>query len=383
MLPRLKKDISFYRKIRMSLGLIGVLPFLFTIYLISTESHAPTPNTFLFISSALVFFSMLMGFNLLRSSSDQMMNLVEKTAIPESGILEELEDLNVEGELKDIASNFNSVVEQLNRAKRDLQSGSYQLQEFASNLSESYEYLENENRLRDQLCRYVGKDLVDKLVTSKDSRLLKNERKSITVLFADIRAFTALSEYMEPEDVVDMLNEFFSVMTEILFKYDGMLDKFVGDQIMAVFGHRCKERDGARSAVRAAMEMQKATVALMRTRAHRGLPIFQIGIGINTGSAILASVGGNNRQDYTVIGDMVNSTARLEKHALGREIVIGERTRNHLPANMNLSVRQEIRVKNRSTPLICYRLRPTRKKVIQVATARQSIRPAIPSIVTC
>ena len=381
MLPRLKKDISFYRKIRMSLGLMGVLPFLLTIYLISTESHVP--NTFLFTSSALVLFSMLMGFNLLRKSSDQMMSLVEKTAIPESGILEELEDLNVDGELKDIASNFNSVVEQLNRAKRDLQCGSYQLQEFASNLSESYEYLENENKLRNQLCRYVGKDLVDKLVTSKDSRLLKNERKSITVMFADIRAFTALSEYMEPEDVVDMLNEYFSVMTEILFKYDGMLDKYVGDQIMAVFGHRCSERDGARSAVRAAMEMQKATVALMRTRAHRGLPIFQIGIGINTGSAILASVGANNRQDYTVIGDTVNTTARLEKHALGREIVIGERTRNHLPAGINLSVRQELRMRNRSTPLVCYRLRPTRKKVVQVATTRQSIRPAIPSIVTC
>lgn len=381
MLPRVKKGISFYRKIRVSLGLMGILPFLLMIYLIIKGSH--TPNTFLFVSSALVLFSILMGFNLLRKSSDQVMNLAEKTAIPESGILKELEDLNVDGELKDIASNFNSVVEQLNRAKRDLQSGSYQLQEFASNLSESYEYLENENNLRTQLCRYVGKDLVDKLVISKDSRLLKNERKNVTVMFADIRAFTALSEYMEPEDVVAMLNEFFSVMTEIIFKYNGMLDKYVGDQLMAVFGHRCKEKGGARSAVRAALEMQKATVTLMRSRARRGLPIFQIGIGINTGSAILGSVGADNRQDYTVIGDTVNTTARLEKHALGREIIIGERTRNHLPAKMNLSVRQELRMKNRSTPLVCYRVRPARKKIVQVATARQPIRSAIPSIATC
>lgn len=377
----LNKDISCYRKIKLSLALMGVLPFLLTVYLFSIESHTPSALTILFL--VLVLFSMLVGFNLLRKASNQMSNLIARTAIPESGILEELEDLKVDGELKDIASNFNSVVEQLNRAKRDLQSGSYQLQEFASNLSESYEYLENENRLRDQLCRYVGKDLVNKLIVSKDNRLLKNERKSITVMFADIRAFTALSEYMEPENVVAMLNEYFSVMTRILFKYDGMLDKFVGDQIMAVFGHRCSEGEGARSAVRAAMEMQKATVALMRTRARKGLPIFQVGIGINTGSAILASVGANNRQDYTVIGDTVNITAKLEKHALGREILIGERTRKHLPARMALSVRQELRIKNRSTPLVCYRLRPNRKRAVQAATAKKSFRSAIPSIVTC
>lgn len=312
-----------------------------------------------------------------------MVNLAKKTAIPDSGILEELADLNVDGELKDIASNFNSIIEQLNQAKRDLQSRSYQLQEFASNLSESYEYLENENRLRDKLCRYVGKDLVNKLVTSKDSRLLKNERKIVTVMFADIRSFTALSEYMEPEDVVDMLNEYFSLMTDILFKYDGMLDKFVGDQIMAVFGHRCDERKGARSAVRAALEMQKATVSIMRARAQKGLPIFQVGIGINTGSALLASVGAVHRQDYTVIGDTVNTTAKLEKRALGQEILIGERTRNHLPANMNISTRQELPMKNRSTPLVCYRLSPTRKKVAQVNQIKQPIPTSFPSVATC
>lgn len=375
------KDISGYRKAKIILALMGVLPVLLTVYLLSTSS--PTPSALLMFSSALVLFSMLVGFNLLRKSSDQVSTLAEKTAIPESGIPEGLNDLNVDGELKDIASNFNSVVEQLSQAKRDLQCGSYQLQEFASNLSESYKYIENENRLRDQLCRYVGKDLVNKLVVAKDNRLLKNERKSITVMFADIRAFTALSEHMDPEDVVTMLNDYFSVMTDILFKYDGMLDKFVGDQIMAIFGHRCSERKGARSAVRAAMEMQKATVVLMRKRARKGLPIFQVGIGINTGRAILASVGATNRQDYTVIGDTVNITAKLEKHALGREIVIGERTRKHLPAKMNISSQQELQLKNRSTPLICYRLRPTRKKATRVATAKQSFRPAIPSAVTC
>jgi len=355
------QSISFYRKIRISLALMGILPFLLTVYLF-TKEFSNGPSTVMVLSAALVLFSMLMGFTLLRKSSDQMATLAQKTAIPDSGDLPDLKNLHVDGELNDIATNFNSVIEQLQSAKRDIQSRSFQLQAFASDLSESYEHLERENRLREKLYRYVGKDLVEKLMASGDGQLLKNERKSVTVMFADIRSFTTLSEYMEPEDVVAMLNEYFGEMTDILFKYNGMLDKFVGDQIMAVFGHISNERDGARSAVRAAMEMQKATVALMRARKKQGKPVFQVGIGINTGSAILASVGSTNRQDYTVIGDMVNTTARLEKHARGGEVVIGERSRRHLPKRMELGERKELRMRNRSTPIGCYVHRPVKSK---------------------
>jgi len=355
------QDISFYRKIKISLALMGILPFLLTVYLFSKEFDNG-PSTLMILCSALVLFSMLAGFTLLRKSSDQMTNLAAKTVIPDSGELPYIRNLNVDGELNDIATNFNTVVEQLQNAKRDIQSRSYQLQSFANELSESYESLEKENRLREKLCRYVGNDLVEKLMTSGDSQLLKNERKSVTVMFADIRSFTTLSEYMEPEEVVAMLNEFFEKMTDILFRYNGMLDKFVGDQIMAVFGHISNERDGARSAVRAAMEMQKATVALMKVRKRNRSPVFQVGIGINTGNAILASVGSCNRQDYTVIGDMVNTTARLEKHARGGEVVIGDRTRRHLPKQMDLGERKELRMRNRSTPIGCYIHNPVKSK---------------------
>ncbi len=371
------QNISFYRKIKISLALMGVLPFLLTVYLFSKE-FANGPSTLMTLSSALVLFSILLGFTLLRKSSDQVATLAAKTAIPDSGELPELMDLNVDGELNDIAVNFNSVVEQLQNAKRDIQSRSYQLQAFASDLSESYEHLERENRLREKLCRYVGNDLVEKLMASGDGQLLKNERKSVTVMFADIRSFTTLSEYMEPEEVVAMLNEYFGKMTEILFKYNGMLDKFVGDQIMAVFGHISNERDGARSAVRAAMEMQKATATLMKARARNRDPVFQVGIGINTGSAILASVGSSNRQDYTVIGDMVNTTARLEQHARGGEVVIGERTRRHLPKQMDLGERKELRMRNRSTPIGCYIQRPlvSKQEVAVVAPTAPAFVPA-------
>ncbi len=359
-----KQYISFYRKIKVSLALMGILPSLLVIYLFVQQQQ--TPTTIMILSAALILFSMLIGFTLLRKSSDQMRILAKKTAIPEvGGILQPL-DVRVEGELDDIATNFNTVVERLNEANRDIQRRRMQLQETTSDLYESYEHLEKENRLRNQLCRYVGTDLVEKLMLSQDSQLLKNERKVVTIMFADIRSFTALSEHMEPEEVVAMLNEFFSIMTDILFKYNGMLDKFVGDQIMAVFGHISDEISGARSAVRAGVAMQKATARLMRKRAKKNQPLFEIGIGINTGSAILASVGSDNRKDYTVIGDTVNTAARLESHAKGREIVIGERTCSHLPQKLPRSARQELKMRNRSEPLACYTLIADGNKKIKV-----------------
>lgn len=347
-----KQNISFYRRLKVSLALMGIIPFLVGVSLFTQPQ--PVPRTWFVICSALVLCSILMGFTLLRRSSDQMQILAQMTSLTDSSEVPEPIDINVEGELQDIVANFNTMVGRLNQANRDIQSRSVQLQAFASDLSESYEHLERENSLRDQLCRYVGKDLVDKLILSEDGMLLKNERKDVTIMFADIRSFTAISEHMEPEDVVAMLNEYFSIMTDILFKYEGMLDKFVGDQIMAVFGHISSEKDGARAAVRAAFEMQKATAALMEERARRDEPIFTVGIGINTGSAILASVGSANRKDYTVIGDMVNAAARLESHASGRQIVISERTCLHLPKKFPRSVRQELKMKNRSEPLACY-----------------------------
>lgn len=360
---------------------MGILPFLLAVYIFMQQEQAPT--TLVVLCSVLVLFSILMGFTVLRRASDQIQTLAQQTAIPDpGGILQPL-DIKVEGELKDIAINFNTVVERLNRANRDIQSRSFQLQEFASDLSESYEHLERENRLRNQLCRYVGKEFVEKMMVSQDGKLLKNERKDVTIMFTDIRSFTALSEHMAPEEVVTMLNEYFSIMIDILFKYNGMLDKFVGDQIMAVFGYLSNEKSGARSAVRAALEMQKATAVLMEERAKKKQPVFEIGIGINTGSAILASVGSKNRQDYTVIGDTVNTAARLEAHAAGREIVISERTSMHLPEKLPRSARKELKMKNRSEPLACYTLIAKRSKGVKLVkpnTAKIHVMPSVQTV---
>lgn len=363
---------------------MGILPFLLAMYLVLKEVGKPSQT--MVLSAALVLFSILMGFVLLRKSSDQLASLARKTSLPGPGDIPLPLTVDVDGELKDIATNFNVVVEQLNQANRDIQSRSFQLQEFASNLSDSYEQLERENQLRNHLCRYIGKDLVEKLMLSKDGQLLKNERKIVTVMFADIRSFTAISEQIEPEEVLAMLNEYFTLMVDIVFKYDGMLDKLVGDQIMAIFGHMSNERKGARAAVRAAFEMQNAAAVLMRKRAKDGLPVFKIGIGINTGSAILGSVGSENRKDYTVIGDTVNAAARLEKHAGEREVVIGERTCKHIPPSIYTGNRQELYMKNRMEPVVCYTLTPKKKRVakrVSSESEKKRFRPLLRGEVAC
>lgn len=355
------QGISFYKKIKISLSLMGILPFLMAIYLfVQGENFS---NTLLLLCSVLVLFSILSGFTLLRSSSDQVQNLVRETTPPASGEHPGPINVQVEGEFKDIASNFNSVIDQLNQAQHEISSKTFQLQGFLGDLSESYKQLEDENRLRESLSRYVGHNLVEKLIETKQGQLLDTQQKNVTVLFADIRSFTALTKTMQPVEVVALLNEYFSVMTDIVFKYDGMLDKFVGDQVMAIFGHISSEKEGAINAVKAAVEMQKASFSLMKKRAEKGERVYQIGIGINTGTAILASVGAKHRQDYTVIGDTVNIAAKFEKHAAGLEIIIGQGTKKHLPQRVNFHEKESLKIKGHNSLLPCYALRPRIKKV--------------------
>lgn len=370
-----KKSMSFYRKIRISLGLMGILPFLLVIYLFIQEQISFS-NT-LILCAAGILFSILAGFTLLRQSADQLSRLARETALPEMAETIQPIHLHIDGELENIASNFNAVVGQLNQARHDIQEQSIQLLQYAEDLAGSYEQLKQEEQLRNHLSRYIGNDLVEQLMHSSEEVLLKNQRKTLTVMFADIRSFTALSEQMKPEEVVTMLNEYFTIMVEIVFSCNGMLDKFVGDQLMAVFGHMSGDAEGAKNGVLAALKMQQETEALMRKRAGEHLPTFQIGIGINTGSAIIGNVGSENRMDYTVIGDTVNAAARLEEQAKAGEIIIGEQTYKHMPDSIQVKNRLELPVKNRLQPVACYTIKkkpfstaPQRiKKTTRISTA--------------
>jgi len=169
-----------------------------------------------------------------------------------------------------------------------------------------------EQRLMSTLCRYVTRQVAEQIMKNRDKLKLGGNRSSVAVLFSDIRDFTTQSERASAEEIVGMLNEYFTRMLDPIFTYDGTLDKFIGDAIMAVFGAPVPSDNDGERAVRAALGMRKALRKYNIDRKERGLPPIENGIGITKGDAISGNIGSEQRMDYTVIGDTVNTASRLE-----------------------------------------------------------------------
>ncbi|MCB9640743.1 MAG: HAMP domain-containing protein, partial [Myxococcales bacterium] len=196
----------------------------------------------------------------------------------------------------------------------------------AGDLASYREQVIKEAEIRHDLSRYLSADLVDGIVNGEIDLQLGGERKKITVMFADIVAFTPLAEKQSPEKVVALLNEVFTIMTEIIFRHGGTVDKFLGDCVMAVFGAPYSRGDDAPSAVSAAEEMlQWLESGNARWRSEFGVEL-QMGIGINTGEALAGNIGSQKRMEYTVIGDTVNVAARLETLARPGQILMTQQT---------------------------------------------------------
>lgn len=180
--------------------------------------------------------------------------------------------------------------------------------------------------IKESFSRYVAHQVVERILNGTEKVCLSGLRKEVTVLFADLRDFTSLSENSEPELVVAILNDFFSLMVDVIFKYEGMLDKFIGDNIMAVFGAPVNYHNDAEKAVMAAVEMQNKTKILNEKMISHNINPLKIGIGINTGEAVAGNIGTEKRMDYTVIGDTVNFADRIQSLSAGGEILISEVT---------------------------------------------------------
>lgn len=168
-------------------------------------------------------------------------------------------------------------------------------------------------RVHSLLRRYVSPQVADYVVANPEKCILgSGEETIITVLFSDIRGFTSLSEKLTPTEVVERLNEYLQAMTDIVFKHDGTLDKYVGDAIVAFYGAPIPYNDHARRAVATALDMQAALLDLQAKWIEEGLPVIEIGIGVNTGSMVVGNIGARERLDFTVIGDAVNLASRVE-----------------------------------------------------------------------
>ncbi|MGE5545111.1 MAG: CHASE2 domain-containing protein [Bacillota bacterium] len=190
-------------------------------------------------------------------------------------------------------------------------------------------------RTRALFSRYVSPAVVEELINHPELVELGGKRQEVTILFSDIRGFTSFSEAQPPEKVVGRLNEYLSAMTAAIFKYGGMIDKYMGDGIMAVFGAPVYQPDHAWQAIAASQEMRRQLVTLNRGWESRGEPLFDIGIGLSTGPVVVGNVGSSERTDYTVIGEDVNLASRLESlnKQYGTQLILSDRTLRSLREN--------------------------------------------------
>ncbi|MFO7559214.1 MAG: adenylate/guanylate cyclase domain-containing protein [Desulfobacterales bacterium] len=344
---------SFAGKARVAFYLSAILPYLVGAYLFIGGKIDISEMILVF--AALVLFSMLTGFILLRKSGNQLGLLASETGRITNGKKYDLIHFHEDQELNDIAEHFNAIVGTIHATEKDIREQSVQLMAYARDISRSFKKAKEEELLRNKLSRYVGENLVDKLVNEKGGVPFENEKKEVTVLFVDIRSFTTIAETMAAEDLVAMLNAFFEVMVEIVFVNNGVLDKFVGDQIVAVFG-LLTTTDAESDAIKAAVEMQQATEQLMMTWKGQGKITFGIGIGINTGTVLVGNVGSKTRMNYTVMGDCVNVSARLQQLAAAGEIIIGQETYLRTRSRFKVDKRIRVKVKNKAEPLECYRI---------------------------
>ena len=222
--------------------------------------------------------------------------------------------------------------------------------------SESKEKL----HIRSVFKHYLAENVVDTVLKSADGLTFGGQRQHLTVLFSDIRSFTSYSERHTPEQVVTNLGEYLTEMVDTILKYGGMLDKFVGDEIMAVFGAPYHMEDHALRACRTALEMIRALDRLKEKWEQEGRETFNIGIGVNTGDMIVGNLGSKQIFDYTVIGDAVNLGARLEGinkvYRTANNIIISEFTKEELDDTLVTRQLDSVRVKGKNEPVAIHEL---------------------------
>ena len=203
--------------------------------------------------------------------------------------------------------------------------------------------------LKQTFGRYVSPQILDHILTHPEKVHLGGERRDLTILFSDIRGFTSISEAAEPEEVVEMLNEYLTRMVDILLRHGGTLDKFIGDAVMGFWNAPAADPDHARHAVACAVEMIEETARLRERWQGEGKAALRIGIGINTGEAVAGNIGSERVFGYTVIGDAVNLASRLEgkNKDYGTEIIVSESTLERMGDGFDAVYLDDVKVKGK------------------------------------
>ena len=214
----------------------------------------------------------------------------------------------------------------------------------------------NKEQIKNAMGKYISKDVMNNVVKNIDNLGLGGKRAIVTVLFSDIRGFTSMSEKMSAEDVSMILNEYFAQMEPIINKYNGVINKFIGDAIMVIFGEPIQDINHPRNAVKCAYEMLKKVSYLREKWLEEGRPKFEIGVGINTGEVFIGNIGTENRMEYTVIGDSVNLASRIEGYnkVYKTNLLISSSTYNSVSDCADVIKIKEVQIRGKSKKMDIY-----------------------------
>ncbi|MBU4563178.1 MAG: adenylate/guanylate cyclase domain-containing protein [Desulfarculus sp.] len=208
--------------------------------------------------------------------------------------------------------------------------------------------------LKKMFGRYLSNDVMDSIIENPSGLELGGEKRRVTIMMTDLRGFTALSERLEPEQVVQLLNTYFEIMVDLVLRYDGTINEIIGDALLVIFGAPKDLPDRTQHAVACAIEMQNAMQEVNLRNRAKGLPELEMGVALNDTEVIVGNVGSNKRSKYAVVGSGVNLTGRIESYTIGGQILVSESVYKILGGRLRVDGQKEVFPKGAESPLRIY-----------------------------
>ncbi|HQP87459.1 MAG TPA: adenylate/guanylate cyclase domain-containing protein [Thermoanaerobaculia bacterium] len=205
--------------------------------------------------------------------------------------------------------------------------------------------------------RYLSNEVVERLLQTPEGLKLGGETRKVTLLMSDLRGFTQVADRIPPDRVVRLLNNYLGTMADLLLSFQGTIDEFIGDAILAIFGAPVQREDDALRAVACAVEMQKAMERVNEFNRREGLPPVEMGIAIHTGEVVVGNIGSDRRAKYGVVGSPVNLTARIESYTVGGQILVSERTRREGGGQLSVGSEVVVQMKGFENPVSAWDVR--------------------------
>ncbi len=269
-----------------------------------------------------------------------------------------IEQLDIANDEKEVILKYLGKIEKeiktlnfkLERALKDKNTISTLLSRTSEDLEKSSELIKK------MFGRYLSTEVMNSLLDDPSALELGGEKRKVTIMMTDLRGFTALSERLKPEQVVQMLNSYFEVMVDVVLQYNGTINEIIGDALLVIFGAPQEMSDRAQRAVACAIEMQNAMAKVNKQNRAQGLPELEMGIGLNETEVIVGNIGSSKRSKYAVVGSGVNMTSRIESYTVGGQILISESVRQEAGEVLRIDAQRDVLPKGAEMSLRIYEI---------------------------